>query len=79
MKYFSELTVKEVFNNSLNYFCPIKIYINNTLIWDNDDEDINSSELYNWITSLDNLVYSIKIDIIFHHHSIIYLEIKDNG
>ena len=77
MKYYSKLTINNL-RIIIEAFAPCQIYINKVLVWDDDDEEINSKELFNHIISLDNIVYSIKVDIVHFHHSIIYLEIEDN-
>lgn len=72
----SELTIKDI-SNLIHQFCPIQIYFNNVLVWDDDEGEILFNEFFKWMSELENIVYSIKFDIVQFHHSIVYLEINE--
>ena len=78
MKKNSSFTIQNL-SKIINYFSPTQIYFNQVLVWDEDDDEINSYELFEHLTNLEDIVYSIKFDIVDFHHSIVYLEIEDNG
>lgn len=62
-------------------FCPVKLYYNNTLIWDDCvDADIAIPlnvallQFEEKTNSLKNIIiHSVKIEIVDFHHSVVYL------
>ena len=52
----------------LTSFCPVAIYINDCLEWDDDDYKPN---IYDKIFERTDFVTDIKIQIVHFHHSII--------
>ena len=65
-------------------FCPIKIYYNGKLVW---DDDASMGAYISLESAIDNfktkhpewqqiMIHTIKIDIVSFHHSIIYLKGK---
>jgi len=60
--------------NVINQMCPIQIYINNNLEWnDLDDENFNARK-YHLLLERTDIVKSIKFEITQFHHSICYIE-----
>jgi hypothetical protein len=68
-----------------NNFCPIKIYYNNKLVW---DDDLSESEGWMLLSEAIEkfkakhpewqqiMIHTIKVDIVSFHHSIIHLKGK---
>lgn len=78
----SEISLDEALRKILA-FNPIKIYYNKKLVWDDDKLDIENwvllEESMNMLKKLclpynKIIITDIKIKIVEHHHSIVYLK-----
>lgn len=50
--------------------CPIKIYINEFLVW---DDDVDNLDIYDDILKREDIVTNISFEIVQFHHSIVYI------
>lgn len=73
MKKNSELTIGQTLRN-LWMFNPVAVYINKTLVWDDNNND--PIQTFYWLLELEDIVTFVKLDIVDFHHSIIYLQIN---
>ena len=68
-KIFSSLKIKDL-DCEIESMCPIRIYINDFLVW---DDDIDSLDKYSLILDKEDIVSEIRFEIVQFHHSIVYI------
>lgn len=67
----SEITIADL-KKSIDSLCPIKIFIDGQLVWDDDLDDIDALfKKYDDITTSKTIVATISVEIVSYHHSII--------
>ena len=66
------------FSEIIQKTCPIKIFINNEVVWDDEAYDVSNYQdsiaQYNEVLNREDIVLSITFDIVMFHHSIVYIE-----
>ena len=66
------------FSETIQNLCPIKIFVNNELIWDDEVYDVSNYQdsiiKYNEALARKDIVLSITFNIVMFHHSIVYIE-----
>lgn len=67
----SEITILDL-KPFIDSLCPIKIFIDGQVAWDDDSDDIDSLfKKYDDITTQKTIVATVSIEIVSYHHSII--------
>lgn len=68
----SELTLKDLKEN-IDEMCPIRLYINDQLIWDDFTDDL---AIYDEALDSDKIVACIVYEIADWHHSVVKITLK---
>ena len=67
----SEITILDL-KPLIDSLCPIKIFIDGQVAWDDDSDDIDSLfKKYDDITTQKIIVATVSIEIVSYHHSVI--------
>ena len=68
----SELKLEDI-KKAVDAMCPIKIYINGNIVW---DDNYDSIKLYDHIFTMNYIVKEIKFKVVSFHHTIVKIKVK---
>lgn len=68
----SELSLRDL-KDDIDRMCPVRLYINDKLIWDDFKDDI---KIFNDALDSDKIVKCIVYEIVDWHHSIAKITLK---
>ena len=66
----SELKLEDT-KSAVDAMCPIKIYINGNVVW---DDNYDSIKLYDYIFTMNYIVKEIKFKVVSFHHTIVKIK-----
>lgn len=65
----SSIMIKDI-DSVIEAMCPVKIYINESLAW---DDDVDNLDIYDDILTKEDIIINIYFEIVQFHHSIVYI------